>query len=35
MQDRLIRIAAFQNPEFYKAQSDAALDLWQTSGHIL
>jgi len=21
MQDRLIRIAAFQNPEFYKAQS--------------
>jgi hypothetical protein len=27
MKDRLIRVAAFQNPEFYKAQANAAFDL--------
>jgi hypothetical protein len=27
MVDRLVRIAAFQNPDFYKASIDAALDL--------
>ena len=32
MLNRLLRLAAFQNPEFYKAQSDAALHLWQATG---
>jgi hypothetical protein len=33
--NRLMRLAAFQNPEFYRGRSDAAFDFWQTQSHRL
>ena len=35
LRNRLLRLAAFQNPEFYKAKADAAADIREAADHLL